>query len=124
MQSVSTAMYNLERVKKLARDDQSPLFSFKRALKCVSEHLQLTPDTAKLFILLEVSKLTENNFCENVLINGDVYDVYGKRIREIPWYIKFSILEDKEGEYLYNISFHPTEKKLTTASEVLEKYSP
>lgn len=123
MPLVSGANYSLTRVRELVRNDQKPYFSTTRATNCVIEELQLTLEEAKQFMISGIIQLTEDNFCESVLINGDVYDVYGKRIKKIPWYIKFSIFEDEGGFYLYNISFHPTEKQLTTIAEVLEKYS-
>lgn len=117
-------MYSLERVRELALNDQKHWFSTTRAINCVIQQFEYSVDDAKKFILSEVTKLTADNFSERLWMSGVVYDVYGKMIQNIPWYIKFSILEDDNGEYLANMSFHPAEKELKTASETLEKYSP
>ena len=124
MVSAGSAKYNIEKVRLLALNDQTHSFSATRAINCVVSQFQCSIDDAKKFILAEVAKLTKDNFSETVLINGIVYDVYGKKIQNVPWYIKFSICEDDNGEYLVNMSFHPTEKELRTATEILEKYSP
>lgn len=116
--------HDIKQVKILATDlDIEHWFSRKRATTKVVEIMGFTYDEAKQFILDEICNLDTSNFCERVLIQRDCYDVYGKRINGIPWYIKFSILTDENGEYLANISFHPTERELKTNSEILEAYT-
>jgi len=93
-----------------------------RALVPVVKHVQVTYKEAKQFILNHLSKLTLDNFSHSILIRGVVYDVYGKRINGISWYIKFSILKDDKGSFLYSISFHPCEKELKTRCGALAEY--
>jgi hypothetical protein len=119
---VKLAKFNLEDVRKLIKNVEKHSFSKTRAMDCVISHLQITISEAKSFILKEISNLTELNFSDRCLIDRTVYDVYGKKIRSIPWYIKFTICEDDNGRFLYSISFHPTESELKTNSETLEKY--
>ena len=94
----------------------------KRALQKVIKYLVMTTHEAEEFILKEVKDLTLENFSHQKIQNGEIYDVYGKRVKEIPWYIKFSICKESRGDFLWQISFHPTEYELKTKSEVLEKY--
>lgn len=95
---------------------------YGRASQKVIEHLVMTTHEAEEFILKEVKNLTLENFSHQKNQNDGIYDVYGKRVKGIPWYIKFSIRNDSEGDSLWQISFHPTEYELRTKSEVLEKY--
>lgn len=98
------------------------MFTLGKALSPVVSHLQMTQVEAKEFILDQITKLEEKNFSERVRIGRDVYDVYGKTIQNIPWYIKFSIFEDEKGKFIYSISFHPPDKTLITNSETLNSY--
>jgi hypothetical protein len=122
--STESAKFNLNEVKELAKCTEKHFFSKTRAIDHVVTHLQISAKEAQDFILNEISNLTEGNFSHRNLIHRNVYDVYGKRIIDIPWYIKFSILNDDNGNYLSNISFHPTERELITQIEVLEMYCP
>lgn len=120
-----SAKHDLEEVKVLAGNGLKHYFSKTKAIDHVVKHLEVGIQEAKEFILSEIAILTSDNYSGRVIIHGSVYDIYGKRIHGIPWYIKFSILKDDDGEdYLSNISFHPTEKELQTKIERLEKYSP
>lgn len=114
--------FDLEWVRRLIKDVDlgDHYFCYERALCPVVENLQLTPREAKVFILEQISELDKENFSERVLIVREVYDVYGKIIRNIPWYIKFRIDEVKNGKYVFIFSFHPTEKVLITQSETLQ----
>jgi hypothetical protein len=121
---VESAKFDLKEVERLTKDVESHYFSKTKATDHVSSHFQMSLQEAQIFILQEISQLTDDNFSHRSIIHGDVYDVYGKRIQNISWYIKFSILEDQNGKYLSNISFHPAEKELKTRSEILDKYCP
>ncbi|CZH18357.1 TPA: hypothetical protein ACG3NF_002785 [Legionella pneumophila] len=121
MGSSRTVEQRLERLREIIPNNVHR-FTKTRAIDCVVRELQLSTHEAREFILNELGQLTISNYCNSILIDGHVYDVYGKRIKKIPWYIKFAIFEDNGGEFIYNISFHPTEKSLETRSEVLEKY--
>lgn len=98
------------------------MFTMGKALTPVVSHLQMTHVEAKEFILDQLLKLEDKNFSERVLIGGLVYDVYGKTIQNIPWYIKFTVVEESSGEFIYSISFHPPIKTLRTNSETLDAY--
>lgn len=119
---MGSAKFNLQEVRELAKCVENNWFSQTRAVNHVTYHLQLNIQEARSFILAEISSLSEDNFSHSKLINGLIYDVYGKIIKNIPWYIKFSVDRDVNGKYLTNMSFHPTEHKLETLSEVLEIY--
>ena len=95
---------------------------YGRASQEVIEHLDMTTHEAEEFILEQVKNLTLENFSYQKNQNGEIYDIYGKRVKGIPWYIKFSIRKELEGDFLWQISFHPTKYELRTKSEVLEKY--
>ena len=96
---------------------------YKRAVNSVIKYLNMTNEDAERFILKEVKKLTLENFSKCKKMNGEIYDVYGKQIKGIPWYIKLTIRRDeKKKPFLWQISFHPTEHELQTRSETLEKY--
>ena len=100
-------------------EPQDIVFSFGKALDPVKTEFAKTTTEAKDFILEQIQRLSIDNFAERVLINGVVYDVYGKNIADISWYIKFSVISDENGEFLYAISFHPIKNNLVTRIEEL-----
>lgn len=105
--------FDLAKVFKLTKSGQTKL-GFPRAICAVMETLNLDTEEATNFIIKEILGLTKDNFNTRTLIDGLVYDIYGKIIKSIPWYIKFSIVNNEGDEFLWNISFHPIEKNLET----------
>ncbi|MCS5712376.1 hypothetical protein [Candidatus Berkiella aquae] len=116
--------YTLEGIIGLAQDVKikDHRFGQKRAIEVVIRIFKLTANQARNFIIREVSKLEHHNFARSTHYGGMTFDIYGKRINNIPFYIKFSIIDDSIGQFIYVISFHPTEDVLTTQSETLEAY--
>lgn len=116
--------FDLEQVRQLIEKSNADdhMFTSTRALNPVVSNLQKTQVEAQEFILEQISKLEEKNFCERMYMNKSVYDIYGKTIENIPWYIKFSVIDDDKGQFIDSISFHPTEKALKTNSETLQAY--
>ncbi len=115
--------FDLKKVRAVAAQKNTEhVITVTRATNFVVRIYGIDTEAAKTFILNQISALEEKNFSDAVLIHGSPYDVYGKRIDGIPWYIKFSILTDEDGEFISNLSFHPTEFELKTRCEVLECY--
>ena len=113
--------YELSRVFKLIKDgtDEKIDISLTRALRPVITCLNVSAEEAKEFILEQILLLTVDNFSSRIWMEPDVYDIYGKKIDGISWFIKFCIYIDENGDNLYCISFHPIEKNLTTRTETL-----
>lgn len=116
-------IHDLAELVKLATPGHNNWFAKTKALEHVIRFRNCSLDEAKTYICAELQKLGIQNFSSSIYFDDLPYDVYGKRIDGIPWYIKFSITEDEDGErYIRNISFHPTVKVLKTRCEELEIY--
>ncbi|XGC79834.1 hypothetical protein ACES2L_10880 [Bdellovibrio bacteriovorus] len=115
--------YNLDELRALAKPDIENWISKTKALNPVVKFKSCSLVEATDFIYAQLQALELDNFSNTIYFDGHTYDVYGKRIEEVPWYIKFCITEDLDGKrYIRNISFHPTVKNLKTRCEELEAY--
>ncbi|MEK2646447.1 hypothetical protein [Bdellovibrio sp. BCCA] len=116
---------HLAKVKKLT--EQNKIEATKtRALDFVQRIYKCGPSDAIKKITKEILELDKSNFAHTRTINSLECDVYGKIIDAIPWYIKFCIDKDnlgRKGEFVNNLSFHPTEEELTTQSGKIPAYS-
>ena len=98
------------------------MFALSSAVNRVIETLHKTDHGARVFILDQICKLEDCDFCQSVVMTEEVYDEYGKIIDEIPWYIKLAILEEDKEEFISCISFHPLEKDMKTVSGIIKKF--
>lgn len=77
----------------------------------------ITEIQAQEYIFREILALTADNFKEQRAGQwGDpalVIDQYGIRKDGIPWLIKFFIDKDATGNFLQEISFHPSDRDMT-----------
>lgn len=118
--------YDLNIVKMLAKDPSVKNdFALTSAIKPVITTFQLTHIQAGRFILRELELLESCNYSSTFCYDSKskkVFDVYGKRVEGIPFYIKFCLEQGHGKFYIYIISFHPIEKNLQTQSETLIIY--
>ena len=87
--------FTLDEVRALIKniDPDDHLFGRSRALTPVVSNFQITNSDAQKFILKEICKLEIKNFYESIYMNKNVYDVYGKIIEGVAWYINFQLLK-------------------------------
>ena len=101
----------------LQKGEDTVWFSAKsRSIDAVSEvYPQWTVAEIIRFILAAILTLTEGDFCSSNLQWGGsnlVADVYALIYDGKPWFVKFLV----ENSCLEEISFHPPERPLKTAS--------
>lgn len=121
--------YDLDVVKRLASEKGiDHWFPARNSSLSVVDHmninhgLRMSVEDAENFILHELCKLNEKNYSDRTVIHGVVCDIYGKKIKNIPWYIKIAIADDEQGNYLEVRSFHPPKEDLLTNSGLIKKY--
>ena len=110
--------YPLSDIKQLAKDGlvniaedkvwfSAPKKSFTKVIETFQANGQkfLNVQQAKEYILNKIIELTDADFCMQSFKRewGIVVDIYGSRMDNINWYIKFCI----EDGALHEISFHP-----------------
>lgn len=87
-----------------------------RSVDCViAVFQQFGVAEAQKYILSNIQGLSTNDFSASHYNSSwkIVWDVYGKQIDGINWYIKFFVEPDSDGQdYLAEVSFHPLEEKL------------
>lgn len=121
--------YDLNSVKLLANQKDADHNFARKALADVIKYMELKHGGKRManyaaedFILDELGKLDIKDYHNRVLIGKNVYDIYGKVIKDIPWYIKIGIAEDEKGKYIEICSFHPPDTDIAVQSEIVKKY--
>lgn len=98
----------------------SPKSSTDRVV-AVFQHMNLSE--ASDFIISEILKLNGTDFSTQQYATGWnlVWDIYGKQISGINWFIKFFVEPDQTTglDYLAEVSFHPLERDLKLESGVV-----
>lgn len=107
-------------MKKRQVEFTSPSRSLNEVIKHFDKYqLPCSNFEAEEFIYNGILKLDSNCFSETKLQwdnPPDLVDVYGLQLDNENWYVKFSIGQDENGEYLDEISFHPLEKDMKLAN--------
>jgi len=63
-----------------------------------------------------VAVLTVRDFVETLHQNPDLCDVYAVKQEGKGWYVKLTMLEEPDGDYVMLLSLHPLEREIRTAS--------
>src|SRR5438874_94986 len=101
----------LETVKAVAAREDGLRFSLTRALQFFS-----TRAACLLAARATVAGLTRRHFVETKQQNPDVCDVYAVQMDGKGWYVKLTMLEERDGEVVMLMSLHPLEHEIRTAS--------
>ena len=111
--------FNLEEVKNVIRGQGHHRFASSTAITPIIVIFKLTIIEAKDFIKSQLLLLEEQDFSTSIFIRPNVYDIYGKIIDGILFYIKFTIEKFEGMDCLFNISFHPASDDILTKAGVL-----
>ena len=103
------------------RDLDDHMVNMGNVINPIVDELWKTIDSAKRFAIEQICALDTCHYVGPMVIHTRTYDLYGKTIEGVPWYIKFLIEKDQNGDFIDCISFHPIKEDLTTNSETLKK---
>lgn len=114
--------WNLLDVHRLIKEKNYWFSCYSRSIKEVIRVFQATStpknnEEAEQYILSKLASLSPSNFAHTEFVFGQRCDVYGEYFDDVPWYIKFTLKDDEGNECLNNLSFHPPEEPLKTASK-------
>lgn len=103
--------WSLDTVKTVAAREDGLRFSLTRALRFFP-----TRAACLLAARATVASLTRRDFVETLNQNPDVCDVYAVKMEGKGWYVKLTMLEERDGEVVMLLSLHPLEREIRTAS--------